>query len=148
MRRKRTLGVPPVVMAAFMACLVITGCQKGLGESDVPYAAPLVDNVLAGIADRDYAKFSMDFSDAMKDAINEEGFPSIITTLDDSLGKYRNRTFVRAVKARAKGKEYVIMTYRAEFEKDDTATITVYITDNDGKKTIEGFSAVPSGGLK
>jgi hypothetical protein len=148
MRGKRVSGVLPLMMAVFTAGLVLAGCQKGLGESDIPYAASMVGNVLAGIADRDYARFSMDFSGAMKEAINEEGFPSMVAKLDDSLGEYRNRTFTRAVNARAKGKNYVIVTYRAEYEKDDKATITVYITDDDGTKLIEGFAAVPSGGLK
>ena len=148
MKRKFEPCILSVIMLAALASLALASCEKGLEESDVPYAAPLVDNVLSGIEGRDYATFSRDFSDAMKDAIGAEGFPSVVAKMDDALGKYESRNFLGATKARAKGKDYVIVKYAAIFEKEDKAKITIYIGDADGKKQIEGFMALPHGGMK
>jgi hypothetical protein len=145
----RVSGLLPLMVLALAASLALAGCRKSLEESDIPFVAPMVNNVLAGIAERDYGRFSMDFSDAMKDAITEEGFPSMMAKLDDALGEFKSRTFLRAVKPKGNGKDMVIVSYyRAVYAKDDRATITIYITDRDGKKVIEGFSAAPSRGTK
>jgi hypothetical protein len=131
--------------ATGLACAV---GGKGPLESDFPYAASMVDTVLAGIAEKDYGKFSKDFSEAMKGAIDEKGFPGIVAQIDEALGKYASRSFLGATKAKAKGKDLVIMKYRAVYEKDDQATLSVYITDYDGKKMIDGFAAYPAGSEK
>ena len=129
--------------------VALHGCGKRLAESDFPYAAPLLDDMLAGIAERDYGKFSGSFSPAMRAALGEGAFPAMIAQLEGTLGEYRGRTFLRAVRARAAtGGEVDVVTYRAEYSRDRSATMTVYISNRDGKKTVEGFAVTPSGGAK
>lgn len=108
---------PFALMAAlFVAGLTLHGCGKRLTESDVPYAATLVDCLLAGIAERDYGKFSLHFSPAMKEALGEEAFLGLIAELEGKLGEYRGRTFLHAVRANAAtGGKVDVITYRAEY---------------------------------
>ncbi len=137
------------VAAIAALCLAILGCGQRLAESDVPYAASLLDNVLTGLAERDYGKFSTSFSPAMKEALGEGAFPSMVAQLEKSLGEYKGRTFLRAVRARAAtGGKVDVVTYRAEFSRDSGATIRIYISDRDGKKMVEGLAVTPSGGAK
>src|SRR5512138_3761312 len=84
-----------MVIIAILSSL-LPGCSRGLNESDVAYADPMLDNILEGIATRDYAKFSKDFSEKMKEAIKENDFDSLITTLDTKLGEYEGRSFSSA----------------------------------------------------
>jgi competence protein ComGF len=148
MERNRSFFAALPALFAWIAIMVFSGCAKRFTESDFPYVAPMLDNALSGIAEGDYGKFSKDFSEDLKDSVNAESFPEIIAKIDGTLGNFRSKTFISAKKARAKGKNYVIAKYVAEFEKDDMATITIYITDNNGKRLIEGFAATPAGAGK
>jgi hypothetical protein len=148
MKTKRASFAPIPLMLAAALGLALAGCGKASLESDYPYAAAMVDTLLAGIAERDYGKFSTDFSEAMKGAIGKKGFPGIIAQMDAALGNYVSRTFLSATKAKTRGKDLLIIKYKAVYEKDDGATIMVYITDHDGKKAIEGFAALPARGKK
>lgn len=138
-----------LVLAMLAAAgLVLAGCGKVLAEADVPYAASMLDEVLEGIAERDYRKFSRNFSDAMKEAIDEEAFPEAMDKMDGALGKYGSRTFLSATKAMVKDKDWAIVKYRAQYGKDGQVVIMIYISDDEGKKMIEGFSAAPAEGAK
>jgi len=148
MKRKRAFFAALAPMFAVAAITAFSGCDMPLAESDVPYVTPMLDNVLAGIAENDYGKFSKDFSEPMKAAMDAARFPETIAKLEGALGKYRNKTFLSVKRARAKGRRYVITKYMAAYEKADTATLTVYITDDGGNRLIEGFAAVPTGNRK
>jgi hypothetical protein len=131
------------VLGLFCAC-----GAKARDESEVPYATSMLDGLLKGIAERDYALFSADLSDAMKKAICEAGYPDFLASMDGALGQYRSKAFLGVKKARSKDGLLDIVEYRAAYEKAAEVTITIYISDRDGRKKIEGFAAVPAKGSK
>ncbi len=135
-------------MLAAVFCALLMGCGRGLTAADAAFADPVLDNLLAGMAERNYAKYSADFSAAMKKAITEDGLPAMAAGLEEKLGVYKGRTFVRAGRTRAAVGEIITITYRAEYTKDAAATIVIYISDREGVKTVEGYSITPSGGAK
>ncbi len=119
--------------------MLLPGCGRGLSESDVAYAGPMLDNILTGIADRDYGKFSRDFSEKMKDTVKEEDFDSLITTLDTKLGEYAERSFSSAGQTKTAGGTITLVTYRARYSKESNVTIKVYFSENHDAKSIEGL---------
>src|SRR5512138_1798642 len=85
-----------IILGLALASLLLAGCGKQLTEADVAYAGPILDNILAGIAERDYEKFSRDFSQKMKEAVARADFQSMLDTLDEKLGSYQERSFSSA----------------------------------------------------
>jgi hypothetical protein len=108
----------------------------------------MLDGVLKGISERNYALFSADFSDAMKKAIDEAGYPKFLASMDGALGQFRSRTFLGATKARSRGGSLDIVEYKAAYEKAAEVSLKIYIADRDGRRMIEGFAAVPARSAK
>ncbi len=119
--------------------MLLTSCGSGLSESDVAYAGPMLDNILQGIAEKDYGKFSRDFSEKMKDTVKEEDFYSLVTTLNTKLGEYQARSFSNAGQTKTAGGTITLVTYRARYSKESNTTIKIYFGENNGDKLIEGF---------
>ena len=137
-----------LLFCVLLLCVACAGYGRGTVESDIPFAAAMLDNVLAGIAEQDYAGFSRDFSTAMKDGVTEESFPSVADALDKELGAYRSRTFLSAGRTRTAVGVITIVTYRAVYTRDNDARIRIWISEKDGVRRIEGFLACPAGDLK
>lgn len=148
MKKNDQTTVITVTIAFAMSCLFLTSCEPRLTPADVAFAEPILDNILHSMKDRDYLKFSGDLSDAMKEAIEKIGFETMLVDSERSLGGYQGRKFKKAVKAKAKGMDLVIITYQGHFEKDDNAIITIYLSDADGVKKVEGFATALSGGAR
>jgi|GEM_PF-4772490 hypothetical protein len=90
----------------FAACLLIVmggGCSKKAGvsvdqQSVLSYANPIVDNLLAGFNEGNYAKFSRDFDHQMKTALPEATFNQMRQSFVPKLGLYKSKTFSKAQK--------------------------------------------------
>lgn len=129
------------VWTAVMAVGFLAACGGGLAEKEVPYARPMIDTIMRGIAGRDYAAFSRDFSDAMKARVGAEELGAIAEKLEAKLGRYQEWSLVNAVKARGPaGMEMVIVTCRVRFSGKGEVEAKAYIGVRDGVRTVEGFS--------
>lgn len=112
-----------------------------LTEADVPYASDMVDNMLAGIKDKDYAKFSRDFTDTMKSALTEDKLDQLADMLESKIGDYESRTFGQAANVAQNGINYTVIIYTAKYtEESGNVIITVSFTDNNGVKQIGGLN--------
>lgn len=109
-----------------------------LAAADVAYAEPLVDNMLAGLRDKDYAVFSRDFSDMMKSAMNEDAMRSLADFLAPKIGEYESRTFGQAAKTTLKSVQYTMIIYTAKYS-DEPGDVLVTVSFNAVKK-IEGLN--------
>ncbi len=118
--------------------VLLPGCSSGLNESDVAYAGPVLDNILQGIADKDYGKFSRDFSEKLKEAVKEDDFYALVTTLDTKLGEYEGRSFSNAARTKSANID-TLVTYQARYSKQSVVTIKLYFSDNNGTRLIEGL---------
>src|SRR5574340_1158694 len=58
-------------------------------DAVMTYAQEPAENLLDGLIARDYAQFSRDFSDDMKQGMNEQAFKDLLTMLDTKLGIYQ-----------------------------------------------------------
>lgn len=128
--------------------LVITALLAGCGgsastgdvtlaEADVAYAEPLVDNMLAGIKDKDYAEFSRDMTDTMKSSMNEDSFNSLVELLASKVGEYESRSFGQAANTTQNGVQYTVIIYTAKYsDEPDDVLINVILS---GEKKIDGL---------
>lgn len=91
------------------------------------YAAPASENVLAGLIARDYSQFSRDFSDAMKEGMDETSFNELLSMLDSKLGAYQSSDLVTVLQ----DDNYSTVVYRLTYEKDDQVTMRVVFDKSD-----------------
>ncbi len=129
-----------VMLMLVVLSMLLTGCGKGLSEADVAYAGPMLDSILEGIAARDYSQFTKDFSQKMKDAIQQDDFDELVATLDTKLGEYQARSFTSAAKTRTAAGDITIVTYQARYSKDGSVVIKMYFSGDNEHRSIEGFS--------
>ncbi len=124
-----------------IAGTLLPGCgAERLSESDVSYAGPILDNVLTGIRDNHYDEFSRDFSDKMKTALTQENFEILVTTLNSKIGDYESKSFSGATNAIKDNNTYTVVIYKAKYSKEtNDVQITITLSDNNGKKLIEGL---------
>ena len=139
MKRIFSTRVGPAVMVIFLANLFLAGCGAKLQEADVAYARPILDNIIEAIRERDYGKFSKDFSEKMKAGLPEKDFDELAAKMDRDLGEYEERNFTSAVRAINPAVDLMIVKYRAKYANDGNVIITIYFSDINGEKRIEGI---------
>lgn len=101
------------------------------------YADPMTENLLIGRNERNYEKYSRDFSDEMKKAINEEKFLQSIDLIEGKIGKYieNSKKFYLATKQN----KYVVVTYKAKFTNEDSeVTVRIVFEEINGEMKISG----------
>jgi hypothetical protein len=141
-----------MIAALLMLTALFTGCAGNnaaqgspqasqgndtLSAEDVAFAEPLVDNMLAGIRDKDYAVFSRDFSDATKSLMTEDKFNELTDLLASKIGDYEQRSFTQAVKAAQNDTLYTAVAYTAKYS-DEPGDVIITVTFNPDQK-IEGL---------
>jgi hypothetical protein len=140
MKKSILLKIIAVIVMTLMLGTLLTGCGNKISESDVSYASLMLDNVLAGIKDKDYDKFSKDFSGNIKNAITKDKFDTIVATLDSKIGDYKEKSFGGAANTKKDNMALTVVVYKAKYSKETSdVLITISFSDNNGKKMIEGF---------
>jgi hypothetical protein len=104
-------------------------------EKVLAYADPVVDNLLAGFNEGDYAKFSRDFDARMKSGIPEAAFTQMRQDIVSKLGLYESRTVSKVEKQG----EATVVVYQAEFEKEGGVKVTVVFTPDGEKNLVSGL---------
>ena len=99
------------------------------------YASAMTDNVLAGIAEDNYAKFSQDFDQAMKDGIPETAFEGLRSQLQGSVGDYVSKQYNDIV---VQG-EITTVVYIAKYTKADRVAIIISFRTVDGQNLVAGL---------
>lgn len=156
-----------IIAAVLLLCALLAGCSQNnaspsaspgtsagasaavstaqnsgqVTEADVPYASDMVDNMLAGIKEKDYAKFSKDFTDTMKSAMKEDSLNQLADMLSSKIGDYESKTFGQAANVTQGGLAYTVIVYTAKYTKESgDVIITVSFIDNNGTKQIGGLN--------
>jgi hypothetical protein len=110
-----------------------------LTEENAAFAEPIVDNLLAGIKDKDYAVFSRDFSDAMKSAITEDSFISLADMLATKIGEYEKRNFIHATSMTKNGIVSTVVAYAALYSNEPGDVVITVIFSGDNEKKVDGL---------
>ena len=138
----------PVLTMLFAGCGGNSAAQSGAQESagngalnaeDVAYAEPVVDNLLAGIKDRDYAVFSRDFSDTMKTMMPEDSLGTLADLLASKVGEYQSRSFAQAADMTQNGVKYTVVTYTAKYSDEPGDVLIIVTFGGDTEKKVDGL---------
>lgn len=116
------------------------GCSKKADvsvdqQSVLSYADPIVDNLLAGFNEGNYAKFSKHFDNRMRSALPEAAFAQMRQSIISKIGRYKSRT-VSKVQKQGPG---TLVIYNAEFEKESGVEVKVVFTKNREKNLVSGL---------
>ncbi len=110
---------------------VITGTER---DQVLAYAEAKTDNLLAGFNANDYATFSRDFDDQMRQTLSSSAFVQTHTQIAGQLGRYVSRQVDRVEKTGG----FIVVFYKAKFEKADGVTVRV-VFNTDAKHLISGL---------
>lgn len=103
-------------------------------DSVLAYAQAPGENLLNGLIARDYAQFSQDFSDTMKQGMNQQAFDGLLVMLDTKLGKYQSFDLVTVLK----DENYSTLVYQLNYEKDNQVSMRV-VFDNKEPHQVSGL---------
>lgn len=83
------------VVALGLLTLAVAGAPVGTSDQQVrSLAEPILDNLLAGFNQGDYAKYSKDFDAALREAIPEKKFQQVREDILKKFGKYREKNYL------------------------------------------------------
>ena len=106
-------------VVAFLVLVVILLAVPGLAaligkdERQVRAAAePILDNLLAGFNQGNYAQYSRDFDEVMREAIPEKKFQQVRDDLIEKLGKYKTKKYLGFLNQQT----YTIVLWKATFD--------------------------------
>ena len=127
-----------LVAVALTAAALLAGCA-GIKEADVPYASDMTENMLQGLNQNDYTVFSRDFSDTLKEGIDEAAFATMADMFSSTIGTYESKSFSQAADTTQNDVTYTVVVYKAKYT-NETADVLVTVSfggEGDSKK-IEG----------
>lgn len=139
MKPTRVFALLTVLLLAgcslFKAPLTETKTLEGDEQQQVlEYAGPKAENIIAGLAAGDYQQFSTDFSDTMKQGMNQAAFDQLLDMFAARLGSYRSHE----VSVVLRDEQFTTVAYKMIFEKDDAVVMRV-VFDNQDPHQITGL---------
>lgn len=103
-------------------------------DSVLAYAQAPGENMLNGLIAGDYAQFSQDFSDTMKQGMDRQAFDDLLVMLDTRLGKYQSFDLVTVLKE----ENYSTLVYQLTYDKDNQVSMRV-VFDNKEPHQVSGL---------
>jgi hypothetical protein len=86
-----------LLLMGLLVLLAIPAAAEVIGQNDQEVknvAEPMLANLLAGFNEGDYAKYSRDFDETLKEAISEKRFQKVRGDILKNLGKYKSRNYL------------------------------------------------------
>ncbi len=103
---------------------VVEGAAR---DQVLAYADPIAENMLAGMNNGDYAAFSRDFNQKMKDAMGPDSLPKLKDQLEPRIGKYQSKQPQQVLDYG----DLITITYNGVFEKAKNIKILVTVTKSE-----------------
>lgn len=127
-----------VLTTMLISMIVLSGCSEKQPSVDEAkkFADPITENILQAMNDDNYSRFSQDFDEQMKAALNETQYKNTIPAIKAKIGKYLSKEFVSVENKDG----YLVVIYKARFSQEtgDVIVRSVF-SDRNGKKYISGF---------
>ncbi|NPE29802.1 DUF3887 domain-containing protein [Methanococcoides sp. SA1] len=127
----------------FLVAIICSGCTSielegaSVEDEDIAeYAEPIAENVLQSINEKNYTKFSADFSPTMKKAIPEDLFLDLVDIVHDEVGNYTSKELVEITVT----DRHFAIVYDVAFEKEEEGTILRLIfQEKDSERELKGI---------
>jgi hypothetical protein len=117
-----------LLLVIFSFAISSTGCSKVTS-----YSTPITLNIINSISAENYASFSKDFDEDLKQVLSEENFPDLLLQMKDNFGTYKENSL------KFTGFNYVngvnTVDYTADFSnKSGVSVQVIFIKVNDQMK--------------
>jgi Protein of unknown function (DUF3887) len=91
--KKTFVGI--LVLMAWLLALPAGAASVGSDDRQVKAVAePILNNLLTGLNQGNYAQYSRDFDEAMREAISEKKFQQVREDLIEKLGKFKSKKYL------------------------------------------------------
>lgn len=126
---------------ALIFTLFSIGCEKEeeiIGnecQTVLTYADPITDRIMEGHNNLDYAKYSRDFDETMKNALTQPVFKQKQQLIFSKIGKYKSRTLTKVLKQSG----YKVAIYSGEFENESNVVIRVVFQNYGENNLVAGL---------
>jgi uncharacterized protein YxeA len=126
-----------ILITLILSILSSCGKTESVNSDEVrKYSDSMLENILVSADKEDYESYSKDFSDKMKEAVNEKNFKEQNKLIKSKIGNYKTKEFL---KVQAKG-EYITAIYKAKYsEEPKDVMITITFKNNDESHKVEGL---------
>ena len=109
--RKRTVGI--LAVAFLLVAAAASAALVGTDERQIKAAAePILNNLLAGFNQGDYAQYSRDFDKTLREAMPEAKFQQVRADLIEKLGKFKSKKYLGFLNQQT----YTIVLWKAAFD--------------------------------
>jgi hypothetical protein len=99
-------------------------------------ADPLVDNLLTGFNQGDYAQYSRDFDDTLREAIPEKKFQQVRADILKKLGKFKEKKYLGFLNQQA----HTMVLWKGAFSgTSDDVLIKLVLSRRQGKVQVVGL---------
>lgn len=121
--------ITPIIMIVLV--ISVSGClfrplETSFPESEVTFEQPLIDditeNVLQGLNENNYTKFTKDMSDIMIKVLPEPRFSELYALISQTSGQYISKELASSEEYSG----YVVYKYNCKFEKENVTVTTSF----------------------
>lgn len=126
-----------VVWSLLIAALLLAGCSAQTAESGelLNSAHAITEELLTGMKEADYAKFSRHFDARMRDSMTEAQFRTTSGNIQNKIGQYIAKEYTGSEQQQG----YKVLLYRGKFTKADPVVIRMVFSEENGKLLVAGF---------
>ncbi|MBU4334227.1 MAG: DUF3887 domain-containing protein [Candidatus Omnitrophica bacterium] len=125
----RRLLLAGIVLAALASPALIFAEVIGETNKDVSgIAEPILENILEAFKENDYAQYSKDFDDTLKESVSERKFIETDEYFQDSLGDYQSREYLGFV---VKGRMSIVL-WKARYAKSEDDVVVKLVLSKRG----------------
>ena len=132
---KNKLAACLIVLATIAPTIFFTGCAENVDQVR-EYADPITENILLGMNENNYTKYSEHFDQTMKNAMPESVFNETNAIIKSKIGDYASKEFW---KAETKD-QFTIVYYKAEFTQEpETVIVKIVFQEIAGEIKVSGL---------
>lgn len=126
-----------LILIIVFTLVINTAClSNGITEEIKSYANPIAEDILRGLNDNDYNKFSNSMSDVMKEALPKDKFEKFSLDVKNLIGNYESMKIAKVQKI----KGYIRVFYKAKFSNESKdVVVTIVFGDDNGPQKVAGF---------
>jgi hypothetical protein len=124
------------VVITLLGMLIGCSAQKVDTEKVRAYSDAAAQRILEALQEGDYEKFSEDFDDKMKSAMNKEAFANMQNLTKQKIGDYESSEFIKAESV----KGYIRTFYKAKYTSEPKdVVVTIVFTESNGGELVSGL---------
>ena len=120
--------------------VLLSGCASASTPLNTPVIQtsidPIVTNILTSLDNNDYAGFSQNFSQAMKNAINQSAFDKLYNQMQTTVGDYQSDVFYSAANKAGS----INLVYFAQYSKEQAGvSVSLSVQSINGAYQVQGL---------